>query len=281
VRYQARVLTIILAAVVAATVACGGSWNPKDSSAPAGISNQAAVKTASAAGPAECATYVRLVSQCIETRMPEAERADERQALDMFRRALAGGGPFAVQRTMDLESSCTKRIRRIIQGDQYGCYTEEAKKRRIQTACSLLTPGELSDMLGAPVEDGVQNANVCRYVFAGQARDPFTITVHLKDAGDEMVAARSAQSWMNGVAKNLPLPKDGDFVGGTTVDGLGDEAFITTVGGGWPRLVARQGDIGLELFGGSAKQLVAVARKALPRIEPEPSPERANARGER
>jgi hypothetical protein len=272
-----RMETRLIGLIVAGTVACGGAGTPKDSSAPASSSREAAA-TASATGPTECDTYVRLVSHCIETRMPDAERADERQALEMFRRALAGGGPFAGQRTTDLQSSCTKRIRGIIQGDQYGCYTEEARKRSIQTACSLLTPGELSDMLGAPVEEGVQDANACRYAFSGRvARDPFTITVHLKDAGDELVAARSAQSWMNGVARNLPLPKDGDFVGGTTVDGLGDEAFITTVGGGWPRLVARQGEIGIELFGGSAQQLVAVARRALPRIEPTSSPGRANA----
>lgn len=250
-----------VAVVCLAGCSAGASKGPVAS---AGVDTQTAAKPASAAHT-ECDEYVRLVSHCIENKMPEGERAGARQTLDMSRAAFAGNGPIKYMPAMDLQSYCTDLIREKIEGDEYGCYTEEAKKRGIQTVCSVMTKSELSDILGAPIEEGVQDGSTCRYAFTGPAaREPFKIALY-QDGRNQLSASRAAQKWMNSVSKGLPLGAD-DFVDGTRVDGLGDDAFMTSIGAHWPRLVARQDNVAVELFGGSGDQLIAIARKALPRI---------------
>ena len=257
--------TTLIGVAVVCFVGCsaGASKGPVSS---AGAGTQAAAKPTSA--HTECDEFVRLVNQCIETKMPEGERAGARQVLEMSRKAFAGNGPITSMPGMNLQSYCTDLIREKIEGDEYGCYTEEAKKRGVQTACSVMTKSELSEILRAPIEEGVQDGSTCRYAFAGPAaREPFKIALY-QNGRNQLSASRAAQKWMNSVSKGLPLGAD-DFVGGTSVEDLGDEAFITSIGAHWPRLVARQEDVAVELFGGSGEQLIAIARKALPRVHAE------------
>jgi hypothetical protein len=255
--------TILL--IGACTIACGHSGVPNDTVAAAQASagaQPAAARDASATGSPECDDYVRLVSTCIETKMPESERAEARQELEFFRKAHASS-PFAAM----AGSSCLKNIRSRIQSDSYGCYAEEAAKRGIQTSCTVLTRAELEQLLGTSLEDGVQDSSTCTYAFAGQQRLPFQVTVHWSAGEDEMVAARGAQAMVNGrIGKETGMS---GLVPGAAVEGVGDEAFFT-VAGVWPMLIARLGDVAVGVEGAPKDQLVAVARVALPRIKPQP-----------
>jgi hypothetical protein len=250
----------------ACTIACGHSGVRNDTVAAAQATTgaqPAAAKDASATGSPECDDYVRMVSTCIETRMPESERAEERQELEFFRKTLANSPVAALA-----APSCLKNIRSRIQGDSYGCYAEEAAKRGIQTSCTVLTRAELEQLLGTSLEDGVQDSNTCTYAFAGNpARHPFQMTVHWRDGEDEVVAARGAQAMLNGrIGKETGVS---GLVPGAAVEGVGDEAFFT-LAGIWPMLVARVGDVAIGVEGAPKEQLVAIAQKALPRIKPQP-----------
>jgi hypothetical protein len=198
-------------------IGCGGSRAATDgadraaSASKAGPSKAASNSTSSDA----CDDYVRIVTQCIETKMPEDERANERQNLAMFKKMQASF-PMAEGR---MASQCTANLRNAIRQDSYGCYGEEAAKRGIQTACSLLTRAELEAIVGASLEEGVPRNMKCSYAFAGQPfREPMKIAVRWHGGRDEVEAARGAQAMVNG-----RLAKDtgkSDFVPGAKVDGV-------------------------------------------------------------
>jgi hypothetical protein len=181
---------------------------------------QAASKDPSPAGIAECDDYMRMVSQCIETKVPESERASERQKLANFRifarnpmmRSLAG-------------PKCKSNIVTAIRYDRYDCYAGEGVKRGIRTPCTLLTRAELEQILQTPLEDGTLSGNECIYGFAGNpARHPFRITVHWKDAPDYLTAARGAQALVKGrLEKETGMS---GFVSGARVDGWVTTPFL-------------------------------------------------------
>jgi hypothetical protein len=249
---------------VVCVIACGGSHSATDGAGAAGAAKPGPSQPASnSASSAACDDYVRIVTQCIETKMPEDERANERQNLAMFKKMQAGF-PMAAGR---MASQCAANIRNAIRQDSYGCYGEEAAKRGIQTACSLLTRAELEGIVGAPLEDGVTRNMKCSYAFAGQPfREPMKIAVRWHGGRDEVDAARGAQAMVNGrLAKETGKS---DFVPGAKVDGVGDDAFFT-LAGIWPMLQARLGDVSIGIEGLEGDQMIAIARLALPRIKAE------------
>jgi hypothetical protein len=208
-----------------------------------------------------CDEYFRMVSKCIETKMPESESASEKQNLEMNRKMLSS--PAFQTMAGDI---CRENILHAIQQDSYGCYAEEAKKRGVQTACTLLTRAELEQILQTPLQDGKQDGYTCRYEFPpNKVHEPFRIEVHFKDGRDEMDAARGALKLFGGKGPNSV----GQFVAGETVKGVGDDAFFT-VAGIEPMLTARLGDVAVSLVGGVPEQMLQIARKALPRIQPDP-----------
>jgi hypothetical protein len=238
---------------VVCLMACGGSHAATGGAAGKPGSETASNTTSSAA----CADYLRIVTQCIETKMPEDERANERQNLAMFKK-------FRAAATAE---RCAANLRNAIRQDSYGCYSEEAAKRGIQTACSLLTRVELEAIVGAPLEEGVPRNMKCSYAFAGQPfREPMKIAVRWHGGRDEVEATRGAQAMVNG-----RLAKDtgkSDFVPGAKVDGVGDDAFFT-LADIWPMLQARLGDVSIGVEGLEGDQMIAIARLALPRIKAE------------
>jgi hypothetical protein len=253
-----------LTLAVVCLIGCGGSHAATDGHASASAGKPGPAQPASNSTPsAACDDFVRIVTQCVETKMPESERATERQNLAMFKKMQASF-PVAAGR---MASQCEANIRNAIRQDSYGCYGEEAAKRGIQTACSLLTRAELEGIVGVPLEDGVPLNMKCSYAFAGQPfREPLKITVRWHGGRDEVDAARAAQAMVNGrLAKETGTS---DFVPGAKVDGVGDDAFFT-LAGIWPMLQARLGDVSIGIEGLERDPMIAIARLALPRIKAE------------
>jgi hypothetical protein len=254
----------LIAFTIACMVVSGCSRTPSKTEAATQVGKQTASQNPPAKDGAECDEYFHMVSRCIETKMPESERASERQRLDYFRNML-GNSPML---RAAAGPSCNQNIRNEIRNDSYDCYAEEAVKRGIQTPCSLLARTELEQNLQVALEDGIHRGAQCIYGFAGNpARHPFRIKVHWKDGRDELTAARGAQALLNGrLQKETGMS---GFVPGATVEGVGDDAFFT-LAGIWPMLCARAGDVAVSVEGASQEQLIAIARKALPRIQPDP-----------
>ena len=257
---------LVKAGVIVALVclpACGGSDAATERTDAAPGHRGGGDRGATDASPGACDDYVRLVTQCIDTKMPESERAEERRNIETFKKMLreypTGGARMSAQ--------CAANLRTAIRQDSYGCYGEEAAKRGIQTACSVLTRAELEAIVGARLEDGVAANMKCRYAFAEQPfRQPLQIAVRWHGGRDDVEAARDAQRIVNG-----GLTKEAgasDFVPGAKVDGVGDDAFFT-IAGVWPMLNARLGDVSIGVEGAARDQMIAIARTALPRITPE------------
>ena len=85
-----------------------------------------------------------------------------------------------------------------------------------------------------------------------------------------MEAARQAVKFFGGKGPNSV----GQLVAGATVKDVGDDAFVTEAGIE-PIFAARRGDVAVSLLGGTPDQL-EVARKVLPRIQPEAKDEGAD-----
>jgi hypothetical protein len=98
-------------------------------------------------------------------------------------------------------------------------------------------------------------------------REPYKITVHWKDGRDDIEAARGAQAGLN--RRMRTETGMSDLVPGATVEGLGDDAFFT-LAGSERMLSVRLGDAAISLVGANREQLIEVARKVLPRIQPNP-----------
>jgi hypothetical protein len=248
-----------LATVLVCAIGCGGSRATTDAHAgKPGVSS-----TRPAAEASICDDYVRMVTQCIETKLPESERAGERQNLVMFRKTL--------ERFPTAATHCAANMRNEIRHDSYGCYADEAEKRGIQTACTLLTRTELEELVGSRLEGGVPGNEKCSYAFAGEPlREPLKIKVRWESARDDIDAARGAQAILND--KLTKVTGTSDFVPGAAVEGVGDDAFFT-LAGIWPMLSTRLGDVSIAVEGTDRDKLIAITRLALPRIKPEPKRE--------
>ena len=253
-----RMNLAIIVLVSASTVGCKGSADGGKTKAAADQQN---VSAQTASNASACDDYLRMVSKCIETKTPEEARASEKQNLERNRQMLSS--PAFQGMAGDF---CKNTIRTVIQQDSYGCYTEEATKWGVQTACTLLTRVELEKILQTSLQDGVQDGYTCRYPFPPtKIHEPFTIEVHFKDGRDEMDAARDALKLFGSKRQH----SIGQFVAGATVKDVGDDAFFTEAGIE-PMLTARQGEVAVSLVGGTPEQMVEVARKVLPRIQPDP-----------
>jgi hypothetical protein len=251
--------TAAMVFTLAGTFACGGSGAVSDPRAdapertPAGSTAQA--------GDSACDRYVRMVSRCIETKMPESERASERQELEYVRQMVAAS-PVARQAA---EKSCEETIRHEIRHDRYGCYEEEAAQAGIQTACSLLTRHELEALLQAPLEQGTPDGTECVYASAGPPLRSLKLTVHWTEGREQLEAARAGTAMVNQMLRG----STGETAApGVTIDGLGDDAFFV-MAGFVPMLYARSGDtaIGLETVGATREQTIEIARRVLERIK--------------
>ena len=267
------ILVLAGAVGIAATVALSTACESRhaDAGKAASVSEERTAQTSqttrTAEGTSACNDYFRMVSRCIETKMPESERASERQNLETTRSALES--PLVQTMAAD---ECKKRIHTAIQQDGYGCYAEEATRRGVQTACNLLTRAELEQILKTTLSDGMQDGFVCKYQYPLKTwHEPFTITVYFKGGLSEMEASRQALKFFKSKKPNSV----GQLVAGETVKDVGDDAFITEAGIE-PILAARLGDVAVSLLGGSPDQLKEVARKVLPRIKPEAKDEGAD-----
>lgn len=256
--------TVLIASAIG--ISCARKTADANKAAGAARSNDGAEASATA-GTSDCNDYFRMVGHCIETKMPESERASARQDLETTRNALES----PMVQTM-AAGDCKKRILNAIQQDSYGCYKEEAAQRGVQTACNLLTRAELEQILKTTLSDGIQDGFVCKYQFPLKAwHEPFAITVYFKGGRNEMEAARQAVKFFGGKGPNSV----GQLVAGATVKDVGDDAFVTEAGIE-PILTARRGDVAVSLLGGTPDQLNEVARKVLPRIQPEAKDEGAD-----
>jgi hypothetical protein len=255
--------------IFACIVACGCSRDQSKTNTMAQSGTQTAARDASPSGAADCNDYFRLVSRCIETKMPESERAEQRQNLENDRKMIESiGWAIAGQ-------SCTENIRKAIQNDSHGCYAEEAAKRGIPTACTLMTRAELEQILQVALKDGIHDGDSCRYPPpANTTAETFKITVHWKDGRDDMDAARGALAGVN--PRGRTESRMSEFVSGSTVEGLGDDAFFT-LAGSEPMLSVRFGDVAISLVGATREQLIEIAQKMHPRIEPNAKPDTVKA----
>jgi len=217
-------------------------------------------QTPQTTGYPECDKFIQMVNECIRTKMPPSVRAEEQQRLDTFRGMLNFvAGPA-------LGEKCAENIRLEIQRDRYGCYAAEAARTGIQTPCSLVTQAEVQQIVGRPLRSGEHQGARCVYAAAGSLPLPVVIEVHWTDGREQLAAARDALRR----PENKTRTATGDkTVVGTTVPGLGDDAFFL-MAGLMPLLHVRKGDaaIVVEAQGASDVQLVAIARKALERLRP-------------
>jgi hypothetical protein len=247
--------TIIAAAL--AVAACGGT-----SAAPNSAASGRPAAASTKAGDT-CADLVQMVHRCIDTKMPEDERARARSDIQHYE------GKWASFLTA---ARCQERIVSEVRGDDYECYRDEAAKRGIQTPCTLVTRAEVEAAVKTPVEEGVHRSEHCSYAFKENPYvEPMQITVHWSGAADEVQAARLAMKMMGGILKNQTGITG--LTHGETLDGLGDEAFFG-IAGIHPMLTVRKGDASFEVEGAAQEALIQIARLAVPRLTPDPPQER-------
>lgn len=250
--------------LAASAMACNRSHEAPEAKPAAAAGTPAKVATAASS----CDAYVRMVTSCIETKTPESNRAEERADLDSYQKSLKA---FSIRPAL-MEGHCANSMTRIMRQDDYGCYGDEAVKRGVQTACTILTRAELEGLVHTGLEDGRPGNQKCSYVFAAnQFAPPLEITVHWKDGQDEVAAARGAKALLGGrldkqFGKGSPLA---GLISGEDVEGVGDEAYFT-MAAIHPMLVARLGDVAVGVEGVDQEALVAIAKLALPRITPDP-----------
>jgi hypothetical protein len=200
-----------------------------------------------------------MVSACINTKVPPAERAERQQQLDGFRDLLKG---FLAP---SIAPKCEENVRLEIQRDQYGCYAADAAAVGLRTPCALLVPAELTSLLGTPFAPGRPGNAACEY---GAPRSPdrsVRLEVAWTDGRGEMQAWRGgAQMVRQEVRKSLGQTAP---VSTENISGLGDEAFLV-VAGITPMMAARKGDVAISVraHGATREQLIAVLRGALARL---------------
>jgi hypothetical protein len=208
-------------------------------------------------GYPECDKFIQMVTECINTKMPQSARADRRQELDAFRGALSFI-PASVA-----SEKCTENIKLEMQRDRYGCYAAHAAKAGVQTPCSLVTPADLQQILTTAYGEGQPGASKCTYQPGDGAPRPVTIEVRWTGGREELEGARSVQKQMDQAMRTSARKS---VVPGKTIPGLGDDAFLI-VAGFMPMLYARKGDAAVSVTAPvSESQLTAIARKALERL---------------
>ena len=213
-----------------------------------------------------CDDYMRVVTKCIETKTPDDERAEARAGLERFQRSLKA---FPIS-AATAASQCSTSLVLTMRQDDYGCYGEEAVRLHVQTACTILTRGELESIVHESLQDGIPGNQKCTYHVAGnELAEPIVVTVHWKDGKDEVLAARAAKALVAGRLTKQFGKGAGETVAGETVDVVGDEAYFT-LAGLHTMFVARLGDVAVGVEGADENQLIAIAKLALPRITPDP-----------
>lgn len=135
------------------------------------IAQTAGSSTQKTTGYPECDKFIQMVTECIKTKVPPSARTEQQQQLDAFRSALSFiPGSVAAEK-------CAENIRLEIQRDRYGCYAAQAAKAGVQTPCSLVTRGDLQQILAAEYTEGQPGASKCSYARADGAPRPVTIEV--------------------------------------------------------------------------------------------------------
>lgn len=248
----------VLAAALGATLGCGGHTSASPASTTSGASTGPAAK---AGNP--CVDLVQMVHRCIDTKMPEDERARARSDIGHYE------GKWAAFLTA---TRCEERIVSEVRGDDYECYRDEGAKRGIQTPCSLVTRAEIEAAVKTPVGEGIHRGERCSYEFKDKPFiEPMRITVHWTGAEDDVKATRMAMKMMGQVLKNQTGMTG--LTHGETLDGLGDDAFFG-VAGIHPMLTVRKGDASFEVEGAAEEALIQIARLAVPRLKPDPPRDR-------
>jgi hypothetical protein len=257
------VATALVTISIAACSRAGGSAAEKTTAS----SGRASGGTKLPVPAAACDDYIRIATKCIEAKMPESDRAEARADLDSYQKSLKAFGTM----TSMAETHCTNTMTLEFRQDSYGCYGEEAARRGIQTACTLLTRAELEAIVHTPLDEARPGNGKCTFGFSGQPySEGLVITAHWKDGHDEVAAARAAKAIVaGGLAKDVGKNSDlMTLVSGDNVEGVGDEAYFT-MAGIHPMLVARLGQVAIGVEGVERDQAIAIAQKALPRITPD------------
>lgn len=248
---------VILAVALAATCGCGGN----SAASPVSTAGKSTATAAKTGGP--CVDLVQMVHRCIDTKMPDEERAKARGDIAHYE------GKWAAFLTA---TRCEERIVSEVRSDEYECYRDEAAKRAIQTPCNLVTRAEVQAAVKTPVGEGVHRGERCSYDFTDKPFiEPMRITVHWSGAEDDVKATRMAMKMMGQVLKNQTGMSG--LTHGETLDGLGDDAFFG-VAGIHPMLTVRKGDASFEVEGAAEEALIQIARLAVPRLKPDPPRER-------
>jgi hypothetical protein len=216
---------------------------------------QAAGSPPSTGYPA-CDRFIQMVTECINTKVPPAARADKKQELDAFRSALSFiPGSVAAEK-------CAENIKREMQRDRYGCYGAQAAKAGLQTPCSLVTRAELQQILSTEYSEGQPGASKCSYATADGSPRSVTIEVRWTGGTEELANARALKPSTVRPGSPSKLPA----VDGRTINGVGDDAYLIQAGL-MPMLYVRRGDTAVVVMApAKEEQLTAIARKALERL---------------
>lgn len=252
---------IAIALIAVAALGCGGAPAAHDdgtSERSAEAQAASGAKSAASTGFPACDKYIQMVSECIATKMPESERAEERQRLEHFRSLLSNPMLGAA-----IAQKCEENIRLEMQRDRYGCYAARAQAAGVRTACSLVTPGELQEVFKAAFAPGIPGNSACVYESTSPPKRMVRIEVDWNNGRDQM------EAWRTGVAmvdRETRKSTGQSMVEAETLAGVADDAFFV-LAGFQPMLAVRKGDIALSIQAPATReQLVAIARKALARL---------------
>jgi hypothetical protein len=139
-----------LATVLVCAIGCGGSRAATDTQA----DKPGVASTTAAAEASICDNYVRMVRQCIETKMPESERAGERQNLVMFRKTL--------ERFPTAATHCAANMRNEIRQDSYGCYAFAGEPLRGPLKIKVRWEGARDDIDAARGAQAIVNGKLTK-----------------------------------------------------------------------------------------------------------------------
>ena len=255
-------LSIVLIGV---SLACGGGAGAQSTQ---GGTASAKTEKAAKAGASACDRLYKMVSECINTKVPHEERAKKLEEVEYSRNIVSSSPLASFIDPAKMESSCEENIRQEIQTDSYGCYAGQAAAVGIKTPCSYATRAEIQEALNSPVQEGQHDGSQCYYPPSGSGGRYAKIEVHWTHGRDELDAARTGVKILDKrMAKDDPNIDRKTILDGETVPGLGDDAFFMTAGF-MPFLHVRKGDaaFSIEAFGSDREQMIAVARKILTRF---------------
>src|SRR5438105_3664642 len=107
---RSRAVDVILAGAFAAAAACGGSSPGAGGAGSPGGAAAAKTSTTAARGADPCVDLVQMVHRCIDTKMPDEERAAARSDIKHYE------GTWAAFLT---PARCQERIVSEVRGDEY------------------------------------------------------------------------------------------------------------------------------------------------------------------